>query len=308
MSESKYLQSLFLASHETGYSNTGDDAAIIPASTIISTDQFIEGTHFLWSHMSAEELGYKSIVQALSDLAAMAAQPTAVLSSLAWAKTHTPSIPSFINGMKQACMDYRVPLVGGDISSTSSLFYADIVVLGNAPSPILKSGARVNDLLVTTGHLGSARAGLLCIEKNLHFPNLIAAYKKPFAHIKTAIELASRDLVTSLTDISDSLSKSAYALSGASQLGLVIDPDKIPIDSRLSQFAEIAGISIDDLKLFSGEDYQLLMTLRPEVSPQVLLDHGLTTIGLVTESGQVRLKTAGTEEPLTEVGWDPFAL
>ncbi|MCB9073421.1 MAG: thiamine-phosphate kinase [Bdellovibrionaceae bacterium] len=308
MTENDYLKLFFTASHATGYQKTGDDAAIIPQSNIVSTDQFIEGTHFLWNHMEAEKIGYKAIVQALSDLAAMAALPTAILCSLAWHNKDHSHITPFIEGIKQACTDYQVPLVGGDISRTNNHFYADIVALGKATNPIEKSGAGLGDWITLSGPVGSARAGLWATEHKLHYPALLEAYQHPKALIELALRLSQKNWLTSLTDISDSLSKSLLSLAHASRQKFVIEENKIPIHAELGEFCTNENFSLKDYKLHSGEDYQLLMTIKNSISLQEIQDQGLTVIGLVSEGQNVFLKTTNGLEALTEVGWDPFVL
>ncbi|MCC6138001.1 MAG: thiamine-phosphate kinase [Bdellovibrionaceae bacterium] len=308
MNEKDYLKLLQQISQETGHTQIGDDAAIIAPSTVISTDQFIEGTHFLWSHMSAENLGYKAVVQALSDLAAMAALPTGLLTSIAWNTDHNERIAPFILGIKKACLDYSVPLVGVDISRSHKLFYADITVTGATPRPVKKSGARPGDIVAVTGTLGDARAGLESLDTKTSFTAFTERYEKPKAHIQTALKLSKQRAVRAMTDTSDSLSKSLFSLAEHSQVGFIIDDESIPVSNELRQYVLSQNKNLSDYKWNSGEDYQLLLTLPHSVNPRVLTDHGLTAIGRVTKERELLLKTSGGLSPLTEVGWDPFDL
>lgn len=308
MKEKDFLNQLHQISLRTGHRHIGDDAALIAPSTVISTDQFIEGTHFLWSHMDAEKLGYKAIVQALSDMAAMAAMPTSILTSLAWHESHSNRIAPFLRGVEQACLDYSVPLVGGDISRSDSLFFADIVVTGCTPRPIKKAGARPGDIVAVTGTLGDARAGLETVTSEERVAAFSDRYEKPKAHIQTALKLNKSHSVRAMTDISDSLSKSLFSIAEHSEVGFIIDDEKIPVSDELRAYVLSLKNDLRDYKWNSGEDYQLLLTLPESTPPRVFTDHGLTAIGRVTRERELLLKTTSGTLPLTEVGWDPFVL
>lgn len=309
MTEKHYIEKLHAVSRATGFKDTGDDAAIVSSPcNVFSTDQFIEGTHFLWSHMSAEKLGYKSIVQALSDLAAMGAEPRAVLTSLAWNQKHANKIDGFLEGIQHACIEYSVPLVGGDITHSPNTFYSDITVCGWSPTPLKKSGAQPQDLVVLTGTLGDARAGLETVDSPQSTEAFRDRYEKPVAQLKTIHRLLSSTSVTSCTDISDSLSKSILALAHASRVGMTIDSECIPVSQELKKYVREQNKKLEEYKWNSGEDYQLLLTVPASTALSTLTDHGLTVIGRVTNDLKVNVKNGDTIAPLTEVGWDPFAL
>lgn len=308
MTETDFLNLLHAASRNTGYHLNGDDAATIPLSNIVTTDQFIEGTHFLWSHMSSFKLGYKCIVQAVSDIAATGARPTSILTSLAWSPSHTEYLPDFIKGIEHACKDYETPLVGGDISRCVQLFYCDTIVTGFTDKPILKSEAQIDDIVAITGTLGDARAGWECATQKIHNPSLRAAYERPIAHVRTALSLRHHSPVHAMTDISDSLSKSVHAIAKHSKVGIVIDSEKIPISQELKNYIKTHKKNIDDYKCNAGEDYQLLVTLPANTAQKILTDHGLTAIGRVTQKQEVLYRTEHGLNELTEVGWDPFVL
>lgn len=312
MKEKEFLEILHQASRATGFSSTGDDAACVHPSNVLSTDQFIEGTHFEWHHMTARQLGHKAVVQALSDLAAMGATPTAVLTSLAWGPDHAIHISEFIKGLETACIRYKVPLVGGDISVSRALFYADVTVAGTTTAPILKKGARPGHILALTGTVGDAGAGLEIVRQGLpmqnDFSRLVERYRSPQAQLEVIARLRAVLPVHAATDISDSLSKSILQIAEHSSVGVEIDGETIPISEELRAYAQAVGRDVYHYAWNAGEDYQLLIAL-PESTPEsVFRDHGLTAIGRVTNGSERRVCHGDQTAPLTEVGWDPFAL
>jgi thiamine-monophosphate kinase len=260
MTEQQRLEHIHAISRRTGFEPTGDDAAIF-GELVVSTDQFIEGTHFTWRQMSPKQVGYKAVVQALSDLAAMASRPKAVLASLAWPKKDDDVITAVFSGIEQACIEYRVPLAGGDITSSGALTYMDFTVLGETARPARKKGARAGDLIAVTGPLGRAKGGLYCLDHGLNEERLVEAFRSPRARIETALALNEAGALTALTDISDSLSKSLHDFLRHSQTGARIDFARLPTDDDLRRLCEKKNLSLKDFMLYGGEDYELLMTL-----------------------------------------------
>jgi thiamine-monophosphate kinase len=308
MKERDLLKIVQGISQRTGAQHLDDDAAIFN-DLIISTDQFVENTHFRWDyHASAQEIGYKGVVQALSDMAAMATKPSGLLMSAALCKYHKNNWTEIFRGVEKACLEYDVPLIGGDLTQSSSLTYLDFVVFGFNTKPALKKGAKPGDLIAITGPLGSAAAGLLCCEHLWEYPELKEAFLKPQAQIQTALDLAKSNVLTSLTDISDSLARSCQDLARHSQCSFEIDMAKIPFHSELQKFCSEKNKTFNNLLLYGGEDYQLLMTLSPDSSEKVISDLGLFVIGKATVGNENFYISDGVKTQMTEVGWDPFDL
>lgn len=316
MKEADFLRFIQKISHKTGYSLVGDDAAILsrPQSSklVATTDQFIEGTHFTWNQMNAQQVGYKAVVQALSDLAAMAAEPMALLCSAAWPASQNTKIMGAFRGIEKACLEYNVPLVGGDISRSQKFSHFDFCAIGTASSPALKSKASPGDLIVLTGPTGLAAAGLLSVQKNWNYPLLIQKFKKPKAQIKISQLLQKKKYLTAATDISDSLSISLREIAQHSQCSFILEKDKLPTHPQLKKFCKNKNQNLQNYILSGGEDYQLLMAVKPRTPQKFLLDHGLVPIGYVIKSSsrqhKIFLKDQNQIQELIVSGWDPFAL
>lgn len=313
MKERDLLKIVQGISQRTGAKKLDEDAAIFN-DLIISTDQFVENTHFRWDyHKNAEEIGYKGVVQALSDMAAMATVPSGILLSAALCKYHKNSWSEIFTGVEKACLDYKVPLIGGDLTQSSSLTYLDFVVFGFNSQPALKKGAQPGDLLAVTGPLGSAAAGLLACENLWSYPELVSAFIKPKAQIQKARALAQSTLLSSLTDISDSLARSAQDLARHSQCAFEIDLAKIPRSLELEKLCREKNKSLQNMLLFGGEDYQLLLTLNQsqinqQSSEKMISDLGLHVIGKAVPGAENFYISDGKKTAMTEVGWDPFDL
>ncbi len=306
MKERELLKIVQGISQRTGAKNLDEDAAIFN-DLIISTDQFVENTHFRWDHhKDAQEIGYKGVVQALSDLAAMATKPSGLLMSAALCKYHKNNWTAIFKGVEQACLEYQVPLIGGDLTQSTSLTYLDFTVFGFNKNPSLKKGAKPGDLLAVSGYLGLAAAGLLCLENQWTYHELTKAFIRPQAQIQKAIAASQSNALTSLTDISDSLARSMQDLGRHSQCGFEIDLAKIPFHPELARFCSEKNSDMQNLLLYGGEDYQLLMTLSPHLSEKLISDLGLFVIGNATAGNENFYFLNGEKKIITEVGWDPF--
>jgi thiamine-monophosphate kinase len=307
MNEKDFLSHIQSISQRTGFSQTGEDGCVL-GEIVVSTDQFIENTHFTWKQMSPEQIGFKGVVQALSDLAAMASPPRGILCSAAWSTAADGKILGLFSGIEQACLEYKIPLLGGDISRTTGPTYLDFTVIGANQKVPTKAGAQPGDLIAVTGPLGSAQGGFYCLNKDQNFPRLIQAFQRPQAHIATACELNRQGVITSLTDISDSLAKSLHDFLAHSKFGSEIQWQDLPIDEELRQLCKIQNLDLHEFVLHGGEDYQLLMTLRPDTSEKLISDHRLTLIGKTISRAEIACVEAGQIRNITEVGWDPFLL
>ncbi|MCD6090968.1 MAG: thiamine-phosphate kinase, partial [Bacteroidales bacterium] len=149
----------------------GDDAAILnfeKNQVLLSTDLLIEGVHFDLSYMPLKHLGYKAVMVNLSDIAAMNATPTQITVGLAVSNRFSvEALEEIYSGMLLACEKYKVDLVGGDTTSSTSGLMLSITVIGEAPAKniVKRSTAKAGDLIVVSGDLGAAYVGLLLLER-----------------------------------------------------------------------------------------------------------------------------------------------
>jgi len=264
----------------------GDDAAILQFKSdeqiLVSTDLLVEGVHFHLSYAPLKHLGYKAAVVNFSDMAAMNATPTQITVGLALSNRFSlEAVQELYAGIKLACEKYGVDLVGGDTSSSTSGLMISVTVIGKAKKgkAVKRSGAKQGDLLVTTGDLGGAYAGLLLLERERKvfektpgvqpefagFEYLLERQLKPEARMDVVRKLAEIDVLpTSMIDISDGLASEVLHLCKQSKVGCHLYEEKIPIDTQSQQVADMFGIHAATLALNGGEDYELLMTIKQD--------------------------------------------
>jgi len=260
----------------------GDDAAILnfeKNQVLLSTDLLIEGIHFDMTYMPLKHLGYKAVMVNLSDIAAMNATPTQITVGLAVSNRFSvEALEEIYAGMLMACEKHSVDLVGGDTSSSLSGLMLSITVLGQAKAKdvVRRSTAKVGDLIVVSGDLGAAYAGLLLLEREKAvyakdpsiqpeleaYPYVLERQLRPEARLDMVKRFADMKLIpTSMIDISDGLASEVMHLCEESSLGCQLYEDKIPIDPQTVTVAELFNMHPVTCALNGGEDYELLFTL-----------------------------------------------
>lgn len=289
----------------------GDDCAVFAAgSTAISVDMSVEGVHFRRDWLDAEEIGWRAAAAALSDLAAMAAAPFGMLVSLgvpaADADTFAPRIMDGCRAAADAC---GAALIGGDFTRAPAIVI-DVVVLGAAERPALRSTALPGDELWVTGTLGGAAAAVRAWERQQQPPAAArAAFAQPLPRTAEARWLHEHDAVAALIDISDGLAGDAAHIAAASNVRITLHAGDIPVHPAVR---DVAADDDDALRiaLGGGEDYELCVAARPgAIEPlraafEERFGIGLTRVGSIDEGGGVLLERDGTTSPITFGGFD----
>jgi thiamine-monophosphate kinase len=257
--------------------NIGDDAAVITSvgegELIVSTDTSTENVHFRREWLSAQEIGYRATASALSDLAAMAATPLGILVAMGIPEEWRPSIDQIADGIGDAAASVDAPIIGGDMSRSTELSLT-ITVLGTAPAPLLRSGAREGDLVYVTGRFGGSGKAL---DAFLTGKPVDREARARFAHPKPRIGEAqwlAANGASAAIDISDGLSPDLAHVAAASGVSLVINVDDIPVIPAVTPLEA----------LVSGEEYELAITSRSLLDGDEfsrLFDLELTLIGNV---------------------------
>ncbi|MGZ5353764.1 MAG: thiamine-phosphate kinase [Actinomycetota bacterium] len=306
----------------------GDDAAVLEPGSghqLLTTDLLIEGVHFEVASISARDLGAKAVTVNVSDIAAMGGSPRAAVVSIAL----TPDVEAawvieLTGGMRDACGEYALSLVGGDTNRGDVLVVA-VTVLGEvAPGrAVTRSGARVGDAIVVTGSLGAAAGGLAVSRTRatetadaLSHPwgrVLLDALARPVARVGEGQALASLG-VGAMMDLSDGLAKDLSRLCLASGVGARVELPSVPVSPALRDAALSLGVDALELAVGGGEDYELLATPAPaavERARAELADRfgvTLTAVGSIVEgTGVTSVDADGREAPLEPSGWDHFA-
>lgn len=321
-SEGEVIKKLRSAARPSGPQlrlGVGDDAALfVPRpghQTILTCDWFLEGTHFLRPQHPPDSVGWKCLARAVSDIAAMGGQPKCFLLSLALPPADTSRwLTQFLIGLQRAARKFHCVFAGGDTTGRREILIS-VTVVGEIPAgrAILRSGARVGDLIYVSGRLGEADLGLQLLRKSKSQANkrhpFLRKHLYPEPRLALGQWLAKSRIASALMDLSDGLSTDLPRLCAASGVGAWVDAKKVPC-VPLAASPNLTVARRLALALNGGDDYELLFTVRPKDAarlPHAYQHLAITQIGEVTRSRHVTLVAPnGATKSLVSGGWDPF--
>jgi thiamine-monophosphate kinase len=324
----RYLTNDISPRLESTVKGIGDDAAVLKFNgrlSLVSSDMLVENIHFDLSYFPLKHLGYKTAVVNFSDIYAMNGIPTQLLVNLAVSNRFSlEALEEFYTGIKLAAERYGVDIVGGDTTSSGKGMIISATALGTAApgKTVYRDGAKPNDLLVVTGDLGAAYAGLLILlrEKETflanpnHRPDLtpyayvVERQLKPEAR-KDVIEWLDQNgiLPTSMIDISDGLSSEIIHLTEASGYGAIIYEEKIPVAQETASVCEEFRMHPLTAALNGGEDYELLFSIDQKDYEKIKDIPGFHIIGHFTgDKGAYLVTSANEQVELKAQGWNAF--
>ncbi|MFN0032147.1 MAG: thiamine-phosphate kinase [Flavobacteriales bacterium] len=326
----KHLTQGILYTHTATVKGVGDDAAILQAptglQTVITTDMLLEGIHFDLGYVPLKHLGYKCVAVNVSDVLAMNAQPAHITVGLALSNRFSvEATEELYSGMLAACRHYGIDLVGGDTTSSLSGMVISITAVGYAEPHMIatRSGAREGDLILVSGNLGGAFAGLQVLEREKKvfteapgvqpdlggYEYVLQRQLKPEARQDITTQLKELEIIpTAMIDISDGLASELLHIADGSNVGVDVYEEKIPLHENTLATANDFGLNPITCALNGGEDYELLFTIKQKDYDKAIQLHDVTIIGHVTAEGsESRLITrAGEGIALKAQGWDTF--
>lgn len=287
------------------FPRAGDDAAVI-GNQLITNDVLVENVDFTRA-IPLRLIARKSLTVNLSDIAAMGGRPLHAI--VAIGSPNEADASSIIEELAAAAKENDVEIVGGDLSRSETLFIS-ITLIGEANHPILRSGAKRGDRIYLSRPIGGSAAGLSFLQRGTEGADyaereFIESAKRrhlePEAEIALGMKLVG--IATSCIDVSDGFSTDLHHLCDASNVGALIDGDRIPAFADLPRFGPRLGINVRDAVLHGGEEFALLFTssLREsELSARV--GRPVYAVGRINEERGVRING----EPLEPRGFDHF--
>lgn len=279
----------------------GDDAALVSqpgSNTIVTVDMISEGVDFDLRTTAPARVGRKALAVNLSDIAAMAARPTAAVVALSLPKANAlPLAKRLYEGLLPLAEQFDTPIAGGDLQTWDGPLVISITVLGQPGprGPLLRSGARPGDAIVVTGSLGGSILG-----KHLDF----------LPRIEEAALLHEKYELHAGMDMSDGLSLDLWRMCQASGCGAAIDFDLIPVSEAARQLSDQRQDGITPLvhALGDGEDFELLLAVPWEEAQRLCQDQPLnvpvTMIGRFVEQPGLWQQSADGMRPMVPFGYE----
>ena len=323
------INSKFNSNRKSTIIGIGDDSAIIDNSkslTLITSDMLIEGVHFDLSFFPLKHLGYKSVVVNLSDIYAMNGYPDQIILNIGISsKFSLKAIDEFYDGIKIACDEYSVDLVGGDTTSSITGMVISCTAIGTVlkKNISLRSGAKENDVLCVSGDLGRSFLGLKILQREKRvflnnpemqpklnsYKNIIEKQLRPVARVDIINILKENKIIpSSMIDISDGLASEILHLSEASNLGVKIFEEKLPILEETKLIAKEFNLNFSNCALNGGEEYELLFSITPNEYELIKKNNiDIKPIGyFIKDKSKKIVLSNDKEDELKSFGWKHF--
>ncbi len=297
----------------------GDDVSAVELDdnkvAVLKTDMLVGKTD-VPEQMSMYQAARKAIVMNVSDFASKGVQPSAAMVALGLPRRGfaKKEIEAIAEGLNDGAREYGAYVIGGDTSETSDLIIS-ISLFGSATKSglMLRTGAKPGDILAVTGNFGKPPAGLRLMCGN-HTASkdaklLLDSVLMPKARLAEGLALGKSGAVSASIDSSDGLAWSIHEIARLSNIGFVVN--NIPIAEEAKQFAKLNELNDQELALYGGEEYELVLTIRPEkwsvAEASVAAVGGkLIAIGKASEEKKVMLATGGKKRILEARGWEHF--
>jgi thiamine-monophosphate kinase len=316
--------------HASTQKGIGDDAAVLSypdKKVLMTTDLLLEGVHFDLVYTPLKHLGYKAAVVNFSDIYAMNGQPKQITVSLGISKRFSvEDLEQLYAGIRLACEDYEVDIVGGDTTSSLTGLTISITCIGEADSDkiVYRNGAQETDLICVSGNLGAAYMGLQLLEREKKVlagtdhdvqPDfagkeyILERQLKPEARKDIIEKLAQAGIKpTAMMDISDGLSSELMHICKQSGKGCRVYEEHLPIDYQTAAMAEEFNMNLTTCALNGGEDYELLFTVPLSCHEKIQEISDVRLIGHITKPdlGCALVTRDGQEFELKAQGWNPL--
>ncbi|HIJ08533.1 TPA: thiamine-phosphate kinase [Candidatus Bathyarchaeota archaeon] len=297
----------------------GDDVSGVPLEdgrvAVLKTDMLVGKTD-VPRGMSLWQAARKAVVMNVSDFAAKGVEPQAVLISLGLPRVLlSKDIEEIGRGLNSGAREYGAYIIGGDTGEASDLIIA-ASLFGTAERKrmMLRSGAKLGDIVAVTGFFGKSAAGLRLLLNNCAASEemsrvLVGSVFMPQARLKEGLALAGSSAVSASVDSSDGLAWGLYELSRMSGVGFHIS--SVPIADEVKCFADFNGLDASELALYGGEEYELIVTVRAKFwgEAEVAVERvggRLLPIGKVVRETEVVLELDGKKKSIEPRGWEHF--
>lgn len=323
------------AHNDSTIKGVGDDCAVLnyKKKVLVTSDLLTEGVHFDLIYTPLKHLGYKAAMVNFSDIYAMNGFPRQLIVSIALSKRFcVEDLEQLYDGLKLACEEHGVDLVGGDTSSSLTGLTLSLTCLGEAEEGriVYRSGAKDTDLICVSGDLGAAYMGLQVLEREK------AVYEQQVREHKTQVPFqpdfagkeyllerqlkpqARRDIIellrqadilpTSMIDVSDGLSSELLHICKQSHVGCQVYEERIPLDYQTASMAEHFNMNVSTCALNGGDDYELLFTVSLSDYEKVKDIPQIRIVGRIQkeEFGCQLVTRDGNEFELKAQGWNPL--
>ncbi len=303
----------------------GDDTASFLArpgyEVLVTCDCMVEGRHFLPGKIRPSDLGRRAMTLNISDIGAMGGKPLYALISLGL-KTDilVRDIEDMYRGFLGELNPFGASIIGGNLTKSGDGMFIDITLIGEVEQgkAVRRSGARSGDVILVTGYPGQSAAGLQLLLHGSEDPKimdhpLVKIFNTPSHRARLGEAIAQAGCATAMIDTSDGFLGDLGHICEESGVGAELFKERLPVSKDLLEAARRLNRDPYDLFLGDSDDYELVITCRPQDVALLRSASGpvpLAEVGRITDAaGEIALILAdGTRNPIKASGWDHFRL
>lgn len=282
----------------------GDDAAALDLGgedlVLLTVDSQVEGTHFVRNRIPPRLLGRRLLAVNASDIAAMGGWPTHALVSLVLpTELAREWVEELYRGLGEEADRLGVAVVGGNVARSEGGIVLDVALVGRVARGKLltRAGAKAGDVVLVTGALGEAAAGLYLSEHpEVADPDrevLLARHLTPCPRVREGQLISASGLATAMIDLSDGLGSDIGHICDRSRVGITLYADRLPISAAVGRLSERIGQMPWEVALGGGEDYELCFTAPAPAAPALGERITATTGTPVSVVGEILPMTEG---------------
>ncbi|UCG68141.1 MAG: thiamine-phosphate kinase [Thermoplasmata archaeon] len=292
-----------------------DDCAVVEFGDdylLVTTDMISKSTH-IPENATFWQTGWHLVAINLSDIAAMGGKPLGLVVALGLPRIFDlGSLQKIVDGMNSCASKFGTCILGGDTKEAETLTLSGCAVGSVAKSEImLRKGAKPGNIVAVTGKSGGAGAAYYALKNDINQDNSVKNLLEITPRIQEGRVLAKTKVVTSCMDISDGLASSIHQMGILNRVSFQLDFDQIPISSEAEAVSKSLHLPIEELVLYSGGDYELLITIdkdKMEDAKEALSEIGtkISPIGIVEEGTENTLIKDGVSTYLENRGYEHF--
>ena len=282
---------------------------------VLKTDMLVDKTD-VPPGMSLWQAARKAVVMNVSDFASKGVKPLVMLVSLGLPRKLTrKDIEEIGEGLNAGAREYNTYIIGGDTNEASDLLISlSLFGIAKKNMLMLRSGAEPRDLVAVTGFFGKTSAGLKILTDGFRASQKIRktfvdSVLMPHARLKEGLALSRTRAITASIDSSDGLAWSLHEVGKASNVGFLIN--RLPTAKEVERFATISKLDLLELTLYGGEEYELILTVKPRLWKKAektveKVGGKLLPIGKVTAEKLVILEIDEERRVIEPRGWEHF--
>jgi thiamine-monophosphate kinase len=304
----------------------GDDAAsFLPRpgyELLITCDCMVEGRHYLPRSIHPRDLGRRAMALNISDIGAMGGRPLYALISLGLkGETFVQEIEEIYRGFLAELNPFGASIIGGNLTKSGNGMFIDITLIGEVEQgkAVRRSGAKPGDAILVTGYPGQAAAGLQLLLQRSDDPQLmdhplVKIFNTPSHRARLGEAIAQTGWATAMIDTSDGFLGDLGHICEESGVGAELFRERIPLSEELRETALLLRRDPYDFFLGESDDYELVITCRPENVARLRssltgrFPVPFTEVGKITDAAReiVLLFPDGGRRPLKPLSWDHF--